>query len=97
MDLLLSVDWPALSSEQPLALTVVRSQGPASVDRKSRSKAMNETTTSKLETYQCPLAHEVDGVTRWLALCGVVGPVVFVLMFTLAGVVAPGTRRFTRR
>jgi hypothetical membrane protein len=51
---------------------------------------MNETTISKLATDQGPLAHESDGVTRWLALGGVIGPVVFVLMFTLAGVLRPG-------
>jgi hypothetical membrane protein len=31
-----------------------------------------------------------DRITRWLAWCGVVGPVVYVLMFTLAGLLRPG-------
>jgi hypothetical membrane protein len=31
-----------------------------------------------------------DRITHWLAWCGVVGPVVYVLMFTLAGLLRPG-------
>jgi hypothetical membrane protein len=31
-----------------------------------------------------------NGITRWLALCGVLGPVVYLVTFTVAGFLRPG-------
>ena len=39
-----------------------------------------------------------NGITRWLALCGVLGPVVYLVTFTVAGFLRPeALRRAARR